>query len=289
MAKFQQLHGLTRDSIKTVGIGVGAGIAAFGGALTVAPTAAGAQSGGAQWNANDQRASQSYPLLANATVIEALGMLGGCASGTKYSISTVQRKVVSYLTVGTPEQTLVEITPLPGCASKISAYKNAVKEITNYVYSHTPRSRVTRYWGGFMFDEEVSYGNPSGISIHGFPAASYKALDSATFKELSTAAGGPQSAQHVYGEDGTASWGSANYKSLTVDTIMAPQAYGPGQVSFINARVGSGYYENMLTINTNSGPSSYKAYSKVGPKVAGYAPVIPEWGASRWYNKWRPV
>lgn len=108
MAKFQQLHGLIRDRIKTVGIGEAAGIAAFGGALTVAPTVAGAQSGGAQWNANDQRSSQSYPLRANATVIEAVGMLGGCASGTKYSMSTVQRKVVSYLTIGTPKQTLVE-------------------------------------------------------------------------------------------------------------------------------------------------------------------------------------
>jgi len=273
---------LSRQRIRTGALlataaGVG-GVAGVG--LGITPAAA--QSPVAQWRMQDTAPGGSYPQGANAVVVEGLGVFGGCADGSRYSVNAIKRATLNYINTST--QVIDEITPQPICASA-GAYKNLVKSLTNYLYANVPSSRVNRYWGGFMFDDEVSYGGGDrGYS----KASTYSAINKSARAALNSH--GASGARGVYGEDGTASWGVSAYKTIMHSALPAPQAYGSGQVSFINNRCYSGYNcLNLVTIGT-SRPSPYNNYNNTQGQITGQAPYIWEFGGSQaWYNKFQPV
>jgi hypothetical protein len=254
------------------GLGVGAAL--------IPAQAANAQSPKGTFRMSDKAASGGFPSGANAVVVEGLGITTRCSSGGRFKFSKVENATVNFINTNT--QVITEITPQPICGSK-SAYKNLIKSLTNYVYGHASHGKVNRFWGGLMLDEERNYTSTN----HGFSAPVYKAINTAARSDqTSHNAGG---ATRVWTENGTASWGTSAYKSTTTGTRAAPQAYGSGQVRFINGRCSSGYNcLNLLTIGT-SRPKPYNNYSSTQVGVHGSAPFIQSWGTGAWYNKFNPV
>lgn len=265
-----------------------------GAAVPVAAiTIAGAQPAFAQsepaskmYKMRDVRPGAAFPGSYNGVVIEAVGVLNGC-SGGRYSARSAAAQMVSG-----GHDTLIEITPRPGCGT-LAAYENLARSFIAfeaYVTKSYPYILARPYWGGIMFDEENSYGN----GIRGFSAPAYRALNlyAKQYSQSAFKSSASRKTRVTFAEDGTASWGAAAYKSMipqASDVAAAPQVYGSGQASFVNARVASGHNtSNICTIGT-SRPAPWSKASYVTAQVTGKAKHISDWGSQGWYNKFYPV
>jgi hypothetical protein len=270
MENIRQHQGSKGRIAATLALGgavVGAGVTAVG------PQPAGAQSPAAHYGMSILNVSQSPAAGPNAYDVTDHGVFGSCAY---HSLGVWKAKVASLVNRG--YQTIATAVPQSYCGS-LGAYKSVAADFVNYMNSHVSRTKLNRYWGGFMYDEEVSFG---------FSAGECGDLNSYTYNYMHSHSD-TGSGQFVWGELGTGSWGSTNYANIiNHETLPAPQVYNVYNAYFVDVMVNQGYSLNMITVNTSNSDTSYRTYSQVGPHVGGYPAVILPWGTSGWYNDWHP-
>ncbi|MDA8186289.1 MAG: hypothetical protein M0035_18035 [Actinomycetota bacterium] len=248
------------------------GAAAILGVTAGAP-AAGAQTPAAGYFMKNAMPYQGYPNGANAVVVEGHGVLPGCSLSGYDALSKVEGATYNF--VQTNIQAVTEVAPQSYCGS-IGKYKTLMKSIVNYMYTNGTRSKVNRYWGGIMVDEERSYG---------FTASKCKSLNKwIVYYENSHNRAG---ATTLWAENSTGWSIPTQYRSVMTSAAPAPQVYYSGDASRVNKACTSGVTcTNAITLATHAYSTSYSKYSKVGPLVKGSPVTISTWGSKGWYNKW---
>jgi hypothetical protein len=223
--------------------------------------------------------SLGYPTGANAAVIEAVGLIG-CVNPYE-TVADVESQSVSF--VSGHLQVVVEVTPQSYCDT-LSAYENVIGTISAYVKSNTSSSNFTRYWGGFMLDEEPNYWGSTYtdaynayISLNGWAFLNYVYSTEAPFIEIGNWSG---------------AWSQAEFNNLLMSGMsVAPQVYNTFITSETNTYVNDGYaYLGVLVTcdpSSDSGLSPpYTTCSGAAGTVTGSPWQYSTWGSGYWYNEW---
>jgi len=190
-----------------------------------------AQSPSPSWYMTDVNTNHGFPSGANGGVIEGLGMLGSSCDYAPYTQSDVESEAVSWIDAG--HDTIIEVTPQTGCDSSIGDYESLLLSMRNYIHGHVSSGNFTRYWGGFMLDEEPWYWNDSASSSY----SAFTALNQYAVTYTNDATYGP------YSELANASgwWSQAQYNNVAFVSgfTAAPQVYNTFMTNAQNSLVGT--------------------------------------------------
>ena len=247
--------------------------------LGLPATMAVAQSPSPSWKMIDVKTSQTYPTGYNAGVIEGRGMLGANCDYTPYTPSEVETKAVDWIKAGL--QTIIEVSPQSSCDGSVSDYESLLASMSSYIKSHVSSSSFTRYWGGFMLDEEPNWwDDTASASYSAYTALNQYAFDHTTYST-------PSPYTEVANWSGW--WTQSQYNEVTYLSggynAPAPQIYTSFMTSEQNSLIASYGAETLVTCDPSGGLSyPYNTCSGAYGTINGAPLRYPEWGSGYWYN-----
>jgi hypothetical protein len=207
--------------------------------------------------------SDSYPTGYGVGIIEGLGFIGSC-SYDPYTIGDLETAAVNWIDAS--HQTIVEITPQTSCGASLSLYESRLNTLSAYIKSNVTATAFTRYWGGFMLDEEPGYW------ASGQPSVSYTfftTLNSYVYNNLSYSTLSPYSelSNLTVASHG---WTQSQYESIATNgqSTAAPQIYNANILANQNSLV-TNYLVPTLVTCYPSGYPSYSNYATCADALAG--------------------
>lgn len=232
-----------------------------------------AQSPTPNWYMYDTAPKGAFPPTApyqsrgpNAVVVEGLGSLG-CS----YPENTVSYYSLYWVERG--YQTFTEIGPQSYCGT-LSQYKTMLYDIEQYMEKNS--SDPGRYWGGFMLDEESTFG---------FSPSQLETLNRYVASVMDSAPG----MTYFFTEAVPVDWSVATYNAITTGSWRSPQVHSSTDVA--HANTACTYYGDCTNAVTTEANFSYPwdDYQYTTGQTHGAPWSNSTWGSGTWANEFRAV
>jgi hypothetical protein len=233
----------------------------------------------------------AYPSPANAGIVEGGAYMIGTPKGCSlpaYDPLAVESVAVNWIKAG--HKALIAVSLYYYCDPNINDWEILLKDMSYYIQESVSASAFTRYWGGFILDEEKDYWTTNRTT--GYNAST--TLNNYVYG-LGVSQGDYDVIWAPYIEIGNdlGWWSQSQYNNLAVVSgfTAAPQIVTSFMKGMQNTLVAD-YGEWTLVTCEPEYPGLQPPYNQCSTaiqQINGAPFQNAEWGSGNWYNEFLPA